>query len=563
MAFCLPKALTQKFLTALKNGTLDPAKLSELSSADRHAAFEEVVGKGNAAEVNALFESKLLLKNQQRGMIDWAKSIGGLKPEILNNIVTKIQNMDKFLNAADAKSFLSDLAAKRLGTEVTFEEAKQITDLSKEAQATRDALAKDPLNYDAQVAYGRALIDMKNYVESLKPQNHGVGYWTNQILSLPKSALTSVLHFSAPFVQGRGLLMTRPWWEAFGNQFKYYVSAESYKNFNASIMGHPDYQLAVKGGLGLTRLGDKLSAREEALQSSLLEHVPVLRPVVLASSRAFTGFLNEVRFKNFVNLVQSARLRGEDVSMNSKTIKDIANVVNNFSGRGGLGGISPEWQPALNNVFFSPRKIVATVQMFNPQTYLDPRISTTAKLGAVKFMAGQVISTAAILELAHLAGASVNLNPTNTDFLKIRIGNITIDTTGGSAIYLRLIGREIMGQSQSAAGKTSSLTSGKFGTQSRGSDVGSFLLGKLAPVAGTFADFLFNQNPAAFGKPFNLAGSLTGGKGSLATSEAYNRLTPIVMQQFINLAMSDPKNAAIWLPALSGIFGVEVYTPVK
>ncbi len=557
--YCLPKELTSKFLGALKDGSIDPAKLSELSSADRHAEFAKIVGETNAKEVNALFESKLLLKNQQAGMISWAKSISGLKPEVVQNMVTKIEKMDKFLNAEDSKSFLADLAAKRLGTEVSFEEAQKITDLSKIAQTTRDDLAKDPFNKELQVAYGRAFIEMRDYIDSIKP--HPSIWSATNILNLPKSALTSVLHFSAPFVQGRAMLATKPWWEAFGNQFKNFASGETYKDSQAAIIGHPDYPLATSGGLGLTKLGDKLSAREEAIQSSLLEHVPGLGKAVIASNRTFTGFLNEVRFKNFSNLIESARLRGEDVTKGSQTVKDIAITINNFTGRGSLGAVSPEWTSKLNNVFFSPRKIVATVQMFNPIRYLDPRISTTAKLGAMKYMVGTIITQAAILELAHLGGASVNMNPTNTDFAKIKIGKTTIDTSGGSAIYMRTMAREIMGQSQSSTGKTSSLTSGKLGAQTRMTVATDFLKNKLAPVASAFTDFALNTNPAAYGKPFNLIGEAKG--QNFLTSEVYNKFTPIVLGQFIDLALSNQKSAAVWIPALSGIFGVEVQTPVK
>ncbi len=556
--FCLSKELTKPFLQALKDGTLDPQKLAEATSAERHTAFAKIIGEGDAREVNALFESKLLLKNQQAGIINWAKSVGGIKPEVMRDLVSRISKMDKVLNAADQHSFLSDLAAKKLGTEVTHDEARVITQTSKVAQNAREALAKDPLNPEKQISYGRAFMTLRDTIDSMKPKPN---IWTlTNVINLPKSALTSVLHFSAPFVQGRGLLATKPWFEAFGNQFSNYLSTEAYKNSQAAIIGHPDYPLALDGKLGLTRLGDKLSTREEALQSSLLEHVPGLKTPVLASSRAFTGFLNEVRFKNFSDLIAAAKLRGENVSKGSQTVKDIAQTVNNFSGRGPLGTNDrfAELGPTLNNFFFSPRKIIATMQMFNPLRYVDPRISTTAKIGAARYMTGQLITTAAMLELAHLSGASVNLDPTNTDFLKIRMGKTTLDASGGVAIYARLLGRLIEGKTTSSTNKVTSLTSGKYGSPTRLDESVSFFKNKLAPTAGMFLDFLQNQNPAAYGKPFNLAGE----KGPFVTSEIYNKFSPIVIQQFINFARSDPQ-AYQWLPALAGIFGVEVNTPVQ
>ncbi len=165
--FCLPSELTLPFKKALKDGTLDPVKLSEMDSATRHAEFAKLMGDGNAKEVNALFESKLLLKNQQAGMIAWAKSVADLKPTVMRDIVTKINKLDKVLSPADAKSFLADLAAKKMGTSVTLEEATKITELAKTAQAARDAKteALSGMSNDALIAAN----NLRDYVSSLKP----------------------------------------------------------------------------------------------------------------------------------------------------------------------------------------------------------------------------------------------------------------------------------------------------------------------------------------------------------------------------------------------------------
>src|ERR1039458_8395658 len=100
---CLPKSLTQAFLTGLKDGTIDPQKLSSMSSEDRNNFLAGIVGKDNASEVNALFESKLLLKDQQAGIINWAKTVAGLKPEVRTDIISKINNLSEALNPTDLK----------------------------------------------------------------------------------------------------------------------------------------------------------------------------------------------------------------------------------------------------------------------------------------------------------------------------------------------------------------------------------------------------------------------------------------------------------------------------
>ena len=64
MAYCLIPSLAEKFKLAMKSGEIHPDKLSIMSSKERQALFKKFVGE-DAPNVNALFESKLLLKNQK------------------------------------------------------------------------------------------------------------------------------------------------------------------------------------------------------------------------------------------------------------------------------------------------------------------------------------------------------------------------------------------------------------------------------------------------------------------------------------------------------------------
>ena len=541
MGFCLPQQLADKFIKALKDGVIDPAKLADMTSAERRTFFEKIVGK-DAKEVNALFESKLLLKNQQAGMITWAKKVAGITEAARTDLISKIQRMDKVLTAADKESFLNDLASKKLKTEVTFGEAKNITQLAKKASEA-DVARKDTAPYSVErLQYGRNIKSLNDYIESIKPQGGSLRNKITNVLNIPKTALTSVLHFSAPFVQGWGMLGRASFYKGFVEQFKYFASPEAYNDLHASIIGHPDYEAAMKAKLGLTNMGDKLSMREEAIQSSLLQRIPGIGKLVKSSSRAFTGFLNYVRFNEFSNLLHSAGLKGEDISVGSKVSKDIASVVNNFSGRGSLGDRFNNITPELNALFFSPRKIAGTIQMFNPIEYM--KLSPTARAYALRNISGSLIATGAVLTLAHLAGAKVETNPTSTNFGKAQWGNTTLDMTGGNAIYLRLLARLFSGQYTSSAGKTSSLTSGKYGAQTRLSTAESFLRDKLSPIASTVADLMAGTD--AVGQPVTVS------------SELKDKLTPIVLDGFINLIQNDPKNSAVFLPALASIFGVSM-----
>ena len=64
MPYCLTADMKIKFKRALKDGTINPASLSAMTSQERHDFLSKYVGEENAQQTNALFESKLLLKNQ-------------------------------------------------------------------------------------------------------------------------------------------------------------------------------------------------------------------------------------------------------------------------------------------------------------------------------------------------------------------------------------------------------------------------------------------------------------------------------------------------------------------
>jgi hypothetical protein len=66
-SFCLIKEKADEFKKALVSGKIDIEKMIDATSSERREIFEKFFGeKDIAKEVNALFESKLLLKNQKK-----------------------------------------------------------------------------------------------------------------------------------------------------------------------------------------------------------------------------------------------------------------------------------------------------------------------------------------------------------------------------------------------------------------------------------------------------------------------------------------------------------------
>lgn len=551
-AYCLPKALSSVFLQKIMDGSLNPVELKNLSTAERRAKFAEFLGDENAKDVNTLFETKLLLPNQKKAMIDWARSVAGLNKQAREDIADKIQKMGQVLQPADEKSFLADLANKKLGVAVTSEEAQKIFDMSSDVKAKKEDWENDLDNQDKRIAYGRSLLDLRDTIEKMKPDGHTLVDKIVNVAAIPKSMLTSIFHFSAPFVQGWGMMSTGRAWEGFGQMMKYFYDEENYQNFKAYMVTHPDYEFVKDGGLAITDLSDQLNMREEALQSTLVQDanqylsdktgVPNL---VRASSRAFTGYLNYVRFQRFSDLLNAARNAGEDVRLGSPVVSDLVKVVNDFTGRGsiGTGDQFRNTTAVLNTVFFSPRKLSATIQMFNPYTYLKPDMSPTARIAAIRQLTGSLLATGAVFALATSLGASVDMNPTSSKFAKIKIGDTYLDMTGGNAIYLRLLARIATGHELTSTGKDIELGQG-YRPITRADLVTQFIRGKLSPIAGLFTDALYGKDP--IGNDFNI------------TDEIRKDVQPIFLSSLIGFFEQNPNNTGAIVPALSGMFGVGV-----
>lgn len=548
--FCLTPNATELLKNKLVDDKISPKDLSEMDSEQRHGYFASFLGEPAATKLNEVIESKLLLKNQQQGLINGLKQVFGEKHPAMRDAVSKVMRMEKLLKPEDEDKFLADLAAHKLGSTVTMDETAKIYDKAKLASDSKSILEKDPLNKEKIIHYGRKYLDLVDYADSLKPKSNPFASFSNW-WNLPKSALTSVLHFSAPGVQGWGMATTGRFWQAFGKMFSYFGNplgeSESFKDLNAYIVGHPDYKFAVDGKLGLTKLGDKLNSREEAIQSSILEHVPALGKVVKASNRAFAGFLNDLRFNRFTDLLNAARLHGEDVSIGSKVVKDIANTVNDFTGRGQLGENDKyaSAQVIANNIFFAPRKLAATVNMFNPIRYLDPSVSPTARNAAIRQLTGSLIATYSMLQLAQMAGAKVNLDPRSQDFAKIKFGKTDFGITGGNAIYIRLLAQLATNTKITSGGKTRTLGKG-YDAETRADVAISFMRNKLSPTASFLADALYGKDPV-------------GDKFSLK-KEAYNKLIPIFTKSFIDMVRNDPNNGMAYVGSLAAGLGVEMHT---
>jgi hypothetical protein len=562
--FCIPPKLHASFKAKLKDGTIDPDKMADMTSAERRKFLAPIVGGDEIAqEVNALFESKLLLRDVKRGLVTWAKTVGGITEPTRKDLLAKIQRMPTdLLNPVDQSKFLADLAATKLGVTVTADEAKQIFELSQRAEAALAARTADPATWEA---YGHARIALTEYLESLKPSGRTWTQLAIEIAGAGRSMITT-LDLSAPLIQGWGMETSGNWRTAARKMLTFFGNEKNYQANRAWIAGHPDYDLARKAGLSLTELGPNVALREEAIPSSLPEQGAewlkrvtggVVNIPVRASNRAYVGFNNYVRFKTFTDWTTAARLAGGDVSVGSKLAEDFARTINNFSGRGGVR--DPKWDTAIalaNTVFFSPRKNIGTFNMFfSPLNMVNPltRTDKLARTKAMKLLMGSMAYTGAFIGLANMMGFEAELDPRHTNFLKIHVGNRWVDITGGNAIFVRTMARLISNQSVSSTGRFTDFASSVNDRASRASEIERFARNKLAPQSSSIADALYGAD--AVGRPFSV------------TQELRDNVVPMFMDTFIETASEVARNEpGSWMTAFTlpmALLGAGVQAPLK
>lgn len=509
-SFCLLPQATEEFKKALKEGRLNPEILAGMTSAERHALLSDIVGKENATGVNSLFESKLLLKNQQQGAITWAKKVAGLKPEIRRDLISRIEKMDKVLAPAEYDQFLQDLAATKLGVNVTQEEAKTIADLSKKVQETKTTME----NGGNRLEYGKAKVALGNYVTELKGEANKLspleyikrpGKIVSDVAGTAKSIKAS-LDDSAIFRQGWKTLWTNPniWQKNARQSFVDLVRQVGDKpvmdEITADIVSRPNYDRMVKAKLAVSTI-------EEAYPSQLPEKVPILGRIYKGSESAYTGFVYRTRADVFDKYLEVAKKTGVNID-DPKELRAIGKLVNSLTGRGSLGPLEPVAN-AVNNVFFSPRMMKSTIDTLTAHQ-LQKDVTPFVRKQAAKNLLKIVLGTAAVLAIARaLKKDSVELDPKSSDFGKIKIGNTRFDVTGGMSGVVTLAARILTQSSKSSTtGIVKPLNSG-FGSQTGMDVIESFFENKLSPAAALLKDLIKQKDfagnaPTVMGELNNL-----------------------------------------------------------
>lgn len=548
MSFCLPKAFVSKFRAALKDGTIKPEKLIDMTSAERRTFLEDIVGKDDAKEVNALLESKLLIQDQKRGIVSWAKKVAGISEPVRRDIIARIEKMDKVLDAQDRESFLEDLASKKLGTDITFDEAKTVADLSKQLTDAKEAIKPTDADGSAPVLdYGAKYVALQNYIHELKLSNADTIKDTVQKAKTnPRAAVLDSISTVAGIAkglkasfdnsfggrQGFKAIFTNPkeWAADFAHSFEYLAKQVVRKASDNTVLDAVKADIFsrrnARNGVYRNMKLDIGLDTEEAYPTSIPERIPGIGRLYKASEVAYNGMAIRLRADIADKVIAAAENSSVDLT-DKLQIESLGRLVNSLTGRGSLGSLEKVGK-TVNTLFFSPKSLKASFDFLT--LHAGDEMSAYSRVQAAKNLLKVTAGIATIMAVANaLRPGSAELDPRSADFGKIRIGDTRFDISGGMLSLVTLAARLLTSSSKSStSGTVSTLNSGKFGAQT-GLDVAvSFATNKASPLASLLITHLKGQN-------------FDGTKPTLA-SDAANLLMPLPITNVQEL-MSNP-NAA-------------------
>lgn len=569
---CLPKQFADKFINGLRDGRIDPAKLAKMTSAERREYLAKFVGEENAKAVNSLFESKLLLKNQQRGMITWAKKIAQLSPEARRDALAKIEKLEKALTPESEEAFLADITETRLGVRINAEGANKIMsftnkmdELWETAKTKLDGLPPTEENIKEVLRQGdkeyfRTYKELLDFMAEKRPVYFNTKmsrFYSNfaEGISVARAIKTG-LDLSAALRQGGAYFGRGEWFNAFARMFGYAKNKNNLAELEVEMLSHKyaDIALKYKRDLGLTILGETFTQREEAFAAKFIEKIPLLK----VSERAYTGFLNDLRFNRFVNVLENLKNAGQDITDNPDTLKALAQTIAGGSGRGNLAKMEGAAE-ALSTALFSPRWVASRLRLIT-----DPFTkSGVARQEAIKNLATVLGIASGVLGAYKLAGGDVETDLRSSDFGKMKIGNVRFDITAGLAPYLRVMAQMITTSTKSSTtGKITKLNTGEFGARTSLDILIGFIENKASPLFGIFRDLMKGEQFGGEKLEFDFEGFLNNPKKFIENKEnrdsaayiANQLITPLIVSQTIEV-FNESSGASRWWITSGAIAG--------
>lgn len=320
----------------------------------------------------------------------------------------------------------------------------------------------------------------------------------------------------------------KSYWPSFFKQFKFaFGKAADYEKAMVDLVNDPEFAKWKRAGLAIDptekyddyQTFDKLLGRLGAAGDRGFNALKVMR---LEMAKA--------EFNRLSNIEKA----------DPEVIKEIAKLVNHATGTAKVK--LPE---ATGTLFFAPRleasrwaklivqpaKAIATVTHWSTASLADKAAARIVAKRSGEVIATYVAALAANQGILSLTGAKQKINfinPTDPDWLKFKMGDKTVDLTGGMVSALGFISHLV-----NIAIESQSDLKGKKRSDLLYSAVGKYARGKLSPFASTAADFATHHDYGGNTLPFS--SDKPGPFGHHLTWKEYilNQQTPIPVAEAI------------------------------
>lgn len=551
MAYCLPKTLASELKRRIKEWEAHPRNLVKMTSEQRRGYFESFLGKENAKNINALFESKLELKNIQQGMKNWVEQSFGLKKQVKRDIISKIEKMDKLLNPEDMKQFRQDLVDRKLWVSLSIDEAKTIWELSKSMQESKKWIDWEPNGSWKKIDYGIQFALLKNYVSEIKKNALEPVWWewlkpyniVEWIASFSKSIKAA---WDNSFLGRQGIK------RFYTNPIQFAKEAKVSYQAIMKELKWKDWVLAVQADVYSrdNMLNDAyriskldIGLQEEMYPDTFLWNIPLLWKVYKASESAFKATALRMRADIFDEYYKIWEKAGSDMN-DPEVLQSIWNLANSMTGRGSLWKF--EWASKTINLFLFSAKMMKSNLDFLTAHIFDSKMNWSWRKEAAKNLLKVIVWITSVLAIAKaINNDSVSLDPTSSDFWKIRIWDTRFDISGGMSVYAVLAARLLMWYSTSSTTGKISKTWDYWVDNWFDLIMKSLIENKLSPFASTIKD-LINRKDASW-KPISLQ------------NELVNLFWPLPVTNAVEL-WNNPKAAPFLWSLLLDIHGIGANT---
>jgi hypothetical protein len=525
------------------------------------------------AELDALNDEKEALQKQLKELQD---QVGYTEEKKLNQAK---KNIEKRIKELEKKLADRDFTKKEKQPAYTADD--EIRDLRARRQELQDE------------------VDIEIFKEKLKQRGWKGTFedYAKDIFNVTRNAMAT-LDLSFVFVQGKlisgGFLHPVTAFRSALQAAKQMFSESNARKWNTFIRSQEYYDDMKKAGVSLTEYDAKVEAQEElmltgpilnalwalvvspsrVISKETYETAKRLNPMN-AFSRAQVAYLNTFRILRYRELADKLKAEGKSINTDLQSYKNVADVINTFSGRSGLGKIdqNPMLSKALAYSFFSPRNWASILKTSSPiALYWGYKLRDTGsskkgmfsvaqKTALYDFM-GAMGSTAAIVAMAATRlndddddDSEVVLDPLSSYFGQIRLGNTYVDPWAGRMQTIVFTSRFIT-EAMHRGG-----TTGPLGTEKRPPRavlLWEYMSRKLHPSLSMLYDY--GMTSQAEGQP-----RLTPyGEEWSWMERAKESVTPMVYNMLSEVHEEQPGHIEAFLMPLGYLgVGVQTYQPKR